>query len=165
MGARRPKPDPQLPSREDEVKKALDRLEGVACTTPAAETEDAPPRFLFQSIRVKGGVHKLRFGVSSALVEAKDDQTIEFQHVPFDHFLVMPSGVMIPLANVTSVIPMGASINAKLSRQGRLAARAERLQGKMQEAAKPKIQEVDDDDFVDESIGEDEEETAGVDES
>jgi len=71
---------------------------------------------LFASLRIMDVVHKLRFGVQPKLVEAGGEQTITYKDAPFPHFEVLPSGVMIPLHNVASAIPVNASIASKTNK-------------------------------------------------
>lgn len=70
----------------------------------------------YQSLRIKSVVHKLRHGVQPFLIEAGGDQTITFKSEPFPLFEVLPSGVQIPLDNVASAIPKGASVANKIGR-------------------------------------------------
>jgi hypothetical protein len=67
----------------------------------------------YQSLRLKNVVHKLRYGVQPMLVEAGGDQTITYSETPFPHFEVLPSGVQIPLHNVSSAIPKDANVASK----------------------------------------------------
>jgi hypothetical protein len=70
----------------------------------------------YQSLRIKGVVHKLRHAMNAMLVEATSDQTITYKDAPFPHFEVQPSGIQIPLHNVASAIPKGASLASKVNK-------------------------------------------------
>lgn len=72
----------------------------------------------YQSLRIIDVAHKLRHGVQPKLVEAGGDQTIERKRDDdgYLYFEVQPSGVEIPLHNVSSAIPVGASIAKKVAK-------------------------------------------------
>lgn len=72
----------------------------------------------YQSLRIIEVVHKLRHGTQPKLVEATSEQTIE-RKCDDDGYLyyeVQPSGVEIPLHNVASAIPVGASVASKVAK-------------------------------------------------
>lgn len=69
----------------------------------------------FSSLRVVKETHKLRQGNLPNLIQAGGSQTITYKDEPFPHFEVQPSGVMVPLHNVSSAIPDGASIADKVN--------------------------------------------------
>lgn len=70
----------------------------------------------YASLRIRNVTHKLRQGAMPFLVEAGGGQTITYRSEPFPHFDVQPSGIQIPLQNVASAIPKGASIANKVNK-------------------------------------------------
>jgi len=49
-------------------------------------------------------------------VEAGGDQKIILREKPYPHFVVLPSGIEIPVANVASAIPKGAALADRVKR-------------------------------------------------
>lgn len=152
--------------------------EDVVLPPPARE------RRAFQSLRIIAPVHQLRHGTSPNLVDAGDNQRIWKMRDSLGDvvYIVEPGGVEIPASNVSSAIPCAAEITKKISRKSRLEEREKRLQEKMLLRPEPKprkqegkkhfdpnaaaprkregVQEVvEDEDFVDESLDEDPDET------
>ena len=87
---------------------------------PASPPEDGVE---YQSVRIIGDVHKLRFGAGARLVESGPGQTIVFRKEPYPHFHVLPAGVEIPLHNTASAIAMSAGLASKLRKTGQTGAR------------------------------------------
>lgn len=72
----------------------------------------------YQSLRIIEVVHKLRHGTQPKLIEAAGEQTIERKRDDdgYMYYEIQPSGVEVPLHNVASAIPIGASVASKVAK-------------------------------------------------
>lgn len=142
MAARRPKQQQQRESNEEAANANLaaqtadDNL--VAHEILKDLWPEPEPVSEYMSLRIKRPVHKLRHGTSPSLVESGGGQQIFFRRLPYDHYVVVPGGIEIPIGNVSSAIPMNAEITKKLLRESRLEEREKHLKEKMALAPEPK---------------------------